>query len=107
MPGGSTELIPGVPLMALHPHNGALQAWLELGVPGALLLAGCLYFLVTRAGATGAGRATAAATTATILAALSIGSLSYGLWQSWWLATLGIVSCIAAVLHAYGVSQKS
>ena len=99
MPGGSTELIPGVPLMALHPHNGALQAWLELGFPGAFLLAAGLYFLFARIGAGVTDRFTAAMMAATLLAALSIGSLSYGLWQSWWLAALGIAGSTMASLH--------
>ena len=29
--------LPSAELLPLHPHNGALQLWLELGLPGALL----------------------------------------------------------------------
>jgi O-antigen ligase len=106
LPGGAHELFPGVPLMALHPHNGALQAWQELGLPGAILLAGWLYFLTARTSPARADRVTAAALTATLLAVLTIGSLSYGLWQSWWLAALGIVGCTVACLPSLRLYNK-
>ena len=77
-----------VPLLPLHPHNGALQLWLELGALGALLLplllltiARTLMLLPTVVRATGS-------------AALAGGMVpllvSFGLWQGWWLAGLSV-----------------
>ncbi len=75
---------PHVEVMPLHPHNGALQIWLELGGIGALLgavLMLALGFAASRSAvpAVGAGMLASAAVT---------GMLSFGLWQAWWVASL-------------------
>jgi O-antigen ligase len=75
---------PHVQVMPLHPHNGALQLWLELGGIGALLgavLMLALGFAASRSAvpAVGAGMLASAAVT---------GMLSFGLWQAWWVASL-------------------
>ena len=75
---------PHVEVMPLHPHNGALQLWLELGGIGALLgavLMLALGFAASRSAvpAVGAGMLASAAVT---------GMLSFGLWQAWWVASL-------------------
>ena len=103
LPGGQTPL-PGIDvskvegpinavMLPLHPHNGALQAWVELGIVGALLLAavvGLAYWRVGRIDAAGPR----AAATAAITAALGVGCLSFGLWQNWWIALLGIAAAL-------------
>ncbi len=72
----------------LHPHNGVLQVWLELGGVGALillgLLAGILYAITRRV----EGRINRAAALAMFTAGLSIASISFGAWQSWWLTSV-------------------
>ena len=85
LPGGEEEALVTVAgtvhhyqRLPLHPHNGALQVWLELGLPGALLLAAVLGLVVTRLDA-GAGPRAAA-----LGAAVVVGCLSFGLWQGWW-----------------------
>jgi O-antigen ligase len=75
---------PHVEVMPLHPHNGALQLWLELGGIGALLGAVLMLALGCAASrsavpAVGAGMLASAAVT---------GMLSFGLWQAWWVASL-------------------
>jgi O-antigen ligase len=65
-PGGIDAALP------LHPHNAALQMWLELGVAAA---AGCFV-------------------SATVFALIS-----YGIWQSWWLPALTIAG--ASMTLAY------
>lgn len=102
LPGGKTtvtDLAPSLPsdifgameLLPLHPHNGPLQIWLELGMPGALAVAALIWALY--AGCARLARQSARITTAAaITAALAPVSFSYGLWQAWWLAAL----CIAA-----------
>ena len=75
---------PHVEVMPLHPHNGALQLWLELGGIGALLgavLMLALGFAASRSAvpAVGAGMLASAAVT---------GMLSFGLWQAWWVTSL-------------------
>jgi len=75
---------PHVEVMPLHPHNGALQLWLELGGIGALL-GGVLMLALGYA----ASRSAAPAVGAGMLASAAVtGMLSFGLWQAWWVASL-------------------
>ncbi|TCH97046.1 hypothetical protein EJV46_17135 [Roseococcus sp. SYP-B2431] len=67
-------------LLPLHPHNLALQTWLELGAVGAALMALLLAMLALRAEGGAASGAYAAG--------LVIAMLSYGAWQYWWVAAL-------------------
>ncbi len=90
IPGGKAEVAPGMEALPLHPHNDALQLWLELGVVGALALAailGKLWLLVPDPALPPiliAGRAMALA------AGLFSLIVDYGVWQEWWLAALFI-----------------
>ena len=84
-------------VMPLHPHNAVLQVWLELGVPGALLFGvfGVLVFLgIVRPHIP---RAHSAAAAGQAVTALTLLSSSYGIWQSWWLATLWLSASLMAV----------
>jgi len=92
--GKSPEALP------LHPHNAVLQVWLELGLPGALLLALALtgiYVVLLRAPLSSGRRAAAMAVTATLLVPFL---LSFGVWQSWWLAALMLCAGGTVVLLA-------
>ena len=83
------------PEVELHPHNAALQLWIELGVVGAAL--GALFWVhvwARIAAAARASRADAGVFAAVAVAYLSIGSLSFGVWQEWWLA-LGVLAVVA------------
>lgn len=75
-------------IMPLHPHNGPLQVWLELGAIGAVLLATTLALAVRRLYRLARDPAAVLAATAWGLTATIIACLSYGLWQSWWLGAL-------------------
>lgn len=82
----------------LHPHNFAIQLWLEFGVIGAL--AGscfCVYvflFILKRFPIQEKKIALS-----TYLACLSIASMTYGLWQSWWVGLAFMVTgfCILSM----------
>ncbi len=95
---GVRRVISGA-LMPLHPHNAILQWRLELGVPGALAAAVALWCLVGRIQRSPeldrGGRATAAAV---CVAGMVVSCVSYGAWQSWWLASLWLAAalCLAA-----------
>ncbi len=90
IPGGNAP-IPDAPngqqWLPLHPHNAALQLWLELGAPGALLFA----FFVARVWLALANARWpplyAAAAGSSLVTALVVGFGSYGVWQEWWIAT--------------------
>ncbi len=88
IPGGSIEIHPGAPWLPLHPHSSALQIWLELGLPGAVLFAAFIILL---------WRALANAPWPPLFKAAVAGSLlmafvasfgTYGIWQEWWIATM-------------------
>ncbi|MCA3278357.1 MAG: O-antigen ligase family protein, partial [Roseomonas sp.] len=75
---------PHAELMPLHPHNGALQLWLELGGIGALIGAALMLAL-----GVAASRSAAPAVGAGMLASAAVTAmLSFGLWQAWWVASL-------------------
>jgi O-antigen ligase len=74
--------------MPLHPHNGPLQVWLELGAVGALVGALVVVVMLSRLTPATLAPATRAAGLAAFVAAAIEVSLSYGIWQSWWIATL-------------------
>jgi O-antigen ligase len=70
-----------------HPHNGALQIMVELGVVGSLLTLAVGLLLARRIDHLAApARACAVAMTVTIL---GIGGTAYGIWQSHWLTIIG------------------
>lgn len=67
-------------LLPLHPHNAALQLWLELGLPGAMLGAALAVLL-----GLAAARAARPDVAAAMLAAGAVTAmLSFGAWQEWW-----------------------
>jgi O-antigen ligase len=88
IPGGEERIRTDESWMPLHPHNAALQVWLELGVPGSVLFA-LLVALAWHAVAVAPSPRLFAAASGASLAAAFIGSLAtYGIWQEWWLSTL-------------------
>ncbi len=89
--------------MPLHPHDGALQIWLEAGAIGAALTAALvLMALVCVAERSRANPLGAAAVFAFAMAALVVAGLSYGIWQTWWLAILFLGATFSKILLAKG-----
>jgi len=90
IPGGSAP-IPGTPngqqWLPLHPHNAALQIWLELGAPGAILFAWLVAWVWLRLGDASWPPLYAAAAGSSLVTALIIAFGSYGVWQEWWIGT--------------------
>ena len=84
--------------LPLHPHNGGLQIWLELGGVGAL----CLAAAMARLFWTQIGETADDSPMAGFLAAAAVPMfVSFGLFQSWWLALVVIVwGALRAVLPA-------
>lgn len=79
-------------LLPLHPHNGVLQLWLELGLPGAMLGAILAWGLCRHAPHT----SRPPLTLATLATGFVLSNLSYGLWQSWWQASFWMTTLIFA-----------
>jgi exopolysaccharide production protein ExoQ len=88
IPGGNDLIRPTETWLPLHPHNAALQVWLELGVPGAVLFA-LLGALVWTALAEAPWPPLFAAAAGAALTTGFVGCFAtYGIWQEWWLGTL-------------------
>lgn len=77
-------------MLPLHPHNLALQIWLELGAIGAALMALLLALAAL------ACRSPAAC--GAFAAGLVIAMLSYGMWQYWWVAGLLLAAVTAPLV---------
>lgn len=72
-----------------HPHNMALQIWVELGVVGAALAALALArATLLTARHSPPARAAAAAC---IGSALLVAAVGYGAWQAWWITALAMI----------------
>lgn len=86
-------------VVSLHPHNAGLQIWLETGVIGAVFAATFLFLIGKEAQkfAEG-GRARAMATAGLIAPILLICSVSYGVWQDWWWASLFISAGVLSLV---------
>ena len=103
MPGGKDLIRPGQTWMPLHPHNVALQLWLELGVPGAVLFALLVALAWHALAAAPWPRLFVAAAGASLAIALIACFASYGIWEEWWLGTLWfslfVIIVMARVAH--------
>ena len=81
---------------ALHPHNGILQLWMELGGIGAAIAAGCMAAILMRL-AVSRSRWIVGGRLAALAVLAVTGCSAYGAWQSWWLASLGASAAILTV----------
>jgi len=89
---GNTKAIP------LHPHNGIVQLWLELGGIGALaglLIVLTALFAIYRGEA---GPTTRAVQLTALISGVLTLSVTYGLWQGWWQGTLWLLGAITIAL---------
>ena len=98
IPGGDDPIRPGETWMPLHPHNAALQVWLELGAPGAALFALIVAILWSALARVTWPPLFAAAAGAGLTIAI-IGCFgTYGIWQEWWLGTLSLALFLVLVM---------
>ncbi|CCQ75466.1 O-antigen ligase family protein [Magnetospira sp. QH-2] len=86
VPGGPGNTRQSEPI-PLHPHNAALQVRLELGIPGAMLIAG-FAVAVIRVFSRGRAIIDQGFAAAAMISALSIWFLSFSAWSSWWQASI-------------------
>lgn len=91
------------PGINLHPHNGALQLWLELGVAGALAAAVFWTLVLTRLSRERPDPA-AAACIGSAVVYLTFGAISFGIWQEWWLAIGAFTAAAGVALQRHPVA---
>ena len=94
IPDADRPVLPSGPVLSLHPHNAALQVWLELGLAGVLLFAAFLW-RIGGAIAHVADPLARAGTAAAFTSALVVAFLSFGIWQNWWIASLALAAAFA------------
>jgi O-antigen ligase len=99
--GPKVELAPGTPYewrSAPHAHNVYLQTWYELGAVGAALLLalGLAIIQQIRRLPTAVAPYALASFSASAVAA----SFSWGMWQAWFMAALGLAAMLVAVVIA-------
>ena len=85
-------------VIPLHPHNAALQIWLEMGLVGVLL--GVAVVVRTIRATEAHGDCWIPWLAAAVFAALSVANTGYGLWQTQWLAALAWLVVYARVAIA-------
>ena len=79
------------PGIELHPHNGALQVWLELGVIGAVAAAAFWGVTLSRLSRAWSDLLIAA-TRPRAAVYLLFGMFNFGVWQEWWLALGALIA---------------
>lgn len=95
LPGGKEPSDASGERLSLHPHNAALQLRVELGIPALVLAAALVLWpvLYLRRYCGPGGPVILAMTTS----ALIVASMSYGIWQSWWMAALWLCVALASL----------
>lgn len=97
IPGGQQKVFDGSVAMPLHPHNGLLQIWLELGMVGGVIAAAIAFAAFSRMLQLAAVPNAAAFAAALAVTYITIALVSFGIWQNWWMATLWVAIGFAAV----------
>ncbi len=88
--------LPGQYLGQAHPHNLVIQIWYELGLIGALLLAGVvLCFARILKWIPDQYLPSILATTAAVW---TVAVVSHGAWQAWWWSLVGLVAIAWAIV---------
>jgi exopolysaccharide production protein ExoQ len=85
--------------LPLHPHNAAIQIWLELGLIGALCLAATVLLLIRRFERNSVDNQGRAIIAATFCSICLIYNISFGLWQSWLMFTMILLGCFIMALQ--------
>lgn len=94
------------PGIVLHPHDTALQVWLELGGVGALLAAGFWWLTISRLARRRAEMSAIAVAAATAIYLL-FSAINFGVWQEWWLALGALIAVLAGLLMSPQPSRPS
>jgi exopolysaccharide production protein ExoQ len=114
IPGGGDDLflfqVSDSPItgraMPLHPHNALVQIWLELGLLGVMLVGAIFSLAVAGIPESTSNRAGPATLVATTACAFTIVQLGFGIWQGWWMASLGLIVMIAVATCLHPPATK-
>jgi len=87
IPKEDHRLSPNMEIMPLHPHNMSLQMRLELGMPGVGLLAALIFLSLYWLTVFTDDQRYRGFALAPAFGWLFIANVSFGMWQTWWIAT--------------------
>jgi O-antigen ligase len=87
-----------ISILPLHPHNVVLQWWLELGLIGAAIAAAAIISLVLGMTRWIKDNEVLAAGLALLAVVGAVSFMSYGAWQSWWMATQAVAATMFAAV---------
>lgn len=84
----------GGEVLPLHPHNAILQWWMELGLFGAAIGGLFMTWLFVAIQRKQMDPFQNAVFIGALVTGIVIASTSYGIWQSWWLALLFLITAV-------------
>lgn len=97
LPQDAFRLASNMEIMPLHPHNAALQIRLELGWPGIIIAAALILAIFQAILNADLPKFQIATRAAAASAYLSVGAVSYGVWQNWWIAMAWALAATLAI----------
>lgn len=100
IPQEDHRLAPNMEILPLHPHNLALQTRLELGLPGSLILSALTFLVFYRLATFTDNDWHSGLAMAPAASWLFVANVSYGMWQSWWIATAFLLFIIMRIVLA-------
>lgn len=95
----SSRIVGQIPPPFLHPHNGVLQVWLELGLVGMMLMYASAARAAKAAVQTANSNTVLAVFAATVSTFSVFWSLSFGIWQGWYVAVAGLTAATLVLLY--------
>jgi len=91
----------------LHPHNGMIHLWLELGGVGVSVFTAALIVAVRSVLSKSSTRFIAALVTGTFSATATIWLFSFGVWQPWWIAVMGLATAAVMIVIKLAAAVNS
>lgn len=88
----------------LHPHNFAVQLWVEFGLTGVLFGSAFFAFLLWKISTRLPAQARVSLTV--LMTATTAAAISYGLWQSWWMGLFVFLSALCLLVMRLFESRK-
>jgi exopolysaccharide production protein ExoQ len=85
-------------VMPLHTHNNWIQVWLETGLVGLVLALAIVALVAVGARRRFERRPPLMAVAGAAAGGLTVASMSFGVWQEWWLSTLALAAVLIVSL---------
>lgn len=96
-----------MPAISLHPHNNIMQIWLELGLIGLIIFYFFIYSLIKKLDSYNENKIIfSVMPLISFIQVFFIGQLSYGFWQSWWIAIIIINFLLYSMLFKENTPLK-